>query len=253
MKQRDILFLLVAEKILSLGFLSRFFLQVFFPLATPSRLLSLLGMGSNYLLDVLVLVPLPFLFLFPSLLLVWQSLQPQGLVIYLMIQPRPGSPSPLSLVFFVFFGFPFFFSVVFRGLCALFESSGFRRFAAFRLRQVLYAPPSCHSPIATFFSDVPAKSRLSLLWLIVLLFVLCFLLFSYILFHLFYFVLIFLCILFLLGFHVLLLSVCFVCFLVFTVLPMFSAPILPLSIHCPHCAPLRRASNASFSVSDLLV
>jgi hypothetical protein len=63
-------------------------------------------------------------------------------------------------------------------------------------------PPSRHSPITTFLSGVPARSRLSLLRLIILLFVLCFLWFSCILFHLFYFVLIFLCILFLLGFPI---------------------------------------------------
>jgi hypothetical protein len=93
-------------------------------------------------------------------------------------------------------------------------------------------PSSRHSPITAFLSDVPTRSRLSLLRLIVLHFDLCFLWFPCILFPLFYFVLIFLCILFLLGFPVLLLSVCFVCFLVLTVLPIFSAPVSPLSIHC---------------------
>jgi hypothetical protein len=56
----------------------------------------------------------------------------------------------------------------------LFGSSGFWRFVALHLRQVLYEPPPRHSPIATFFSGVLARSRLSLLQLIVLLFVLCF-------------------------------------------------------------------------------
>jgi hypothetical protein len=117
--------------------------------------------------------------------------------------------------FFVFFFFFFFspaflsfFPVVFGGFCALFGSSDFRRFAALHLRQVLYAPPLRHSPIATFLSGVLARSRLSLLRLIVLLFVLCFLWFPYILFPLFYFVLIFLCILFLLVF-------CCICFSIF--------------------------------------
>jgi hypothetical protein len=63
-------------------------------------------------------------------------------------------------------------------------------------------PPPCHSPIVTFLSGVPTRLRPSLLWLIVLLFVLCFIWFPCILFPLFYFVLIFLCILFLLGFPV---------------------------------------------------
>jgi hypothetical protein len=111
-----------------------------------------------------------------------------------------GFPFVTFFGFFVFFGFPFFF--VFRGLCALFGSFSFRRFAALRLRKVLYAPPPRHSPIVTFLSGVPARLCPSLLWLIVLLFVLCFIWFPNIWFPLFYFVLIFICILFLLGFPV---------------------------------------------------
>jgi hypothetical protein len=57
----------------------------------------------------------------------------------------------------------------------LFGSSGFWRFIALHLRQVLYAPPPRHSPTTTFLTGVPAKSRLSLLRLIILLFILCFL------------------------------------------------------------------------------
>jgi hypothetical protein len=77
------------------------------------------------------------------------------------------------------------FSICFWGfLCG---SSGFRRFTALRLRQVFYAPPPRHSLIATFLSSVPARSRLSLLRLIILLFILCFLWFTYILFPLFIF------------------------------------------------------------------
>jgi hypothetical protein len=59
--------------------------------------------------------------------------------------------------------------------------------------------PIASSPIVTFLSGVSARLHLSLLWLIVLLFVLCFILVSL---YLFYFVLIFLCILFLLGFPI---------------------------------------------------
>jgi hypothetical protein len=86
-----------------------------------------------------------------------------------------------------------------------------------------------------------------------MLFVLCFLWFPCILFSLFYFVLIFICILFLLGFPLFALifpciaSLClFRVFLVFTVLPIFFTP-GPFSALPPH-----RASNASFSVRDLL-
>jgi hypothetical protein len=45
-----------------------------------------------------------------------------------------------------------------------------------------------------------------------------------------------------------------VCFLIFTVLPIFSASVLPYSIHCRAFfrAPPRRASNAPFSVWRLL-
>jgi hypothetical protein len=87
----------------------------------------------------------------------------------------------------------------------LFGSSNFQRFAALCLRQVFYAPPQCHSPIATFLSDALARSRPSLLRLIILLFVLCFSLVSLFFFFFFLciiFVLIFLCFLFLLGFIV---------------------------------------------------
>jgi hypothetical protein len=150
-----------------------------------------------------------------------------------------GSPSPLSLVFSFSLTFLSFFRLFLGGLCALFESFGFRRFAALRLRLVLYAPPPRHSPIATFLSDVSGKSCLSLLRLIVLLFVLCFLWFPYILFSLFYFVLILICILFLLGFSVFALIFSYIAslylfrvFLVFTVLPIFSVLVSPLSVHC---------------------
>jgi hypothetical protein len=116
--------------------------------------------GSSYLLDVLVLVPLTFLLLSPA-------------------------SSLYGDLFHLFLGL----------FVPLFGSSGFRRFTALRLRQVFYAPPSRHSLIATFLSGVPARSRLSLLWLIILLFILCFLWFTYILFPLFIFF-------FLLGFLV---------------------------------------------------
>jgi hypothetical protein len=108
--------------------------------------------GSSYLLDVLVLVPLPFLFLSPA-------------------------SSLYGDLFHLFLGL----------FVPLFGSSGFRRFTALRLRQVFYAPPPRHSLIATFLSGVPARSRLSLLRLIILLFILCFLWFTYILFPLFIF------------------------------------------------------------------
>jgi hypothetical protein len=110
--------------------------------------------GSSYLLDVLVLVPFPFLFLSPA-----SSLY--------------GGLFHLSLGLFV----------------PVFGSSGFQRFTTLRLRQVFYAPPLRHSLIATFLSGVSARSRLSLLRLIILLFILCFLWFTYILFPLFIFVL----------------------------------------------------------------
>jgi hypothetical protein len=110
------------------------------------------ALGSSYLLDTLVLVPLPFLFLSPA-------------------------SSLYGGLFHLFLGL----------FVPLFGSSGFRRFTALRLRQVFYAPPPRHSLIATFLSGVPARSRLSLLRLIILLFILCFLWFTYILFPLFIF------------------------------------------------------------------
>jgi hypothetical protein len=76
----------------------------------------------------------------------------------------------------------------------------FWHFAAFRL--LAFCSPLRHSLIANFLSGVPARSRLSLLRLIVTFFLLCFLWFPCILFPLFYFVLIFHCILFSLGFYV---------------------------------------------------
>jgi hypothetical protein len=69
----------------------------------------------------------------------------------------------------------------------VFGSSGFWRFATLRLKQVFYAPPPRHSPIASFLSDVSARLHPSLLRLIILLFVLCFLWFPCILFPLYYF------------------------------------------------------------------
>jgi hypothetical protein len=111
-----------------------------------------LAPGSSYLLDALVLVPLPFLFLSPA-------------------------SSLYGGLFHLFFGL----------FVPLFGSSGFRRFTALRLRQVFYAPPPRHSLIATFLSGVLARSRLSLLRLIILLFILCFIWFPYILFPLFIF------------------------------------------------------------------
>jgi hypothetical protein len=114
----------------------------------------------------------------------------------------------------------------------LFGSSGFRRFTALRLRQVFYAPPLRHSLIATFLSGVPARSRLSLLRLIILLFILCFIWFTYILFPLFIFCFAgFPCICFSISLYCFFLFVLCV-FLIFTVLPIFSASILPYSIHC---------------------
>jgi hypothetical protein len=111
-----------------------------------------LAPGSSYLLDALVPVPLPFLFLSSAFSLY-------------------GGLFHLFLGFFV----------------PLFGSSGFRRFTTLRLRQIFYTPPPRHSFIATFLSDVPARSHLSLLQLIILLFILCFLWFPYILFPLFIF------------------------------------------------------------------
>jgi hypothetical protein len=113
--------------------------------------------GTSYLLDALVPVPFPFLFLSPA-----SSLY--------------GGLFHLFLWLFV----------------PLFGSSGFRRFTALRLRQVFYAPPPGHSLIATFLSGVPTRSRLSLLRLIILLFFLMFSLVSlYFVSFVLFFVLIF--------------------------------------------------------------
>jgi hypothetical protein len=117
--------------------------------------------SSSYLLDALVPVPLPFLFLSPA-------------------------SSLYGGLFHLFWGL----------FVPLFESFGFRRFTALHLRQVFYALLSRHSPIATFLSGVPARSRLSLLRLIILLFILCFFGFPIFCFLCLFFVLIFLCILF---------------------------------------------------------
>jgi hypothetical protein len=115
--------------------------------------------SSSYLLDALVLVPLPFLFL-------------------------SSASSLYGGLFHLFLGL----------FVPLFGSSGFRRFTALRLRQVFYAPPPRHSLIATFLSGVPARSRPSLLRLIILL--LCYVFFGLPIFY-------FLCLFFvLLGFLV---------------------------------------------------
>jgi hypothetical protein len=99
--------------------------------------------GSSYLLDTLVSVPFPFIFLSPV-------------------------SSLYDGLFYLFLGL----------FVPLFGSSGFRHFIALRLRQVFYALPPRHSPIATFLSGVPARSHLSLLRLIIMLFILCFFLVS---------------------------------------------------------------------------
>jgi hypothetical protein len=117
--------------------------------------------GSSYLLDVLVPVPLPFIFLSPA-------------------------SSLYGGLFHLFLGL----------FVPLFRSSSFRRFIALRLRQVFYVLPPRHSPIATFLSGVPARSRMRLLRLIILLFILCFFGFPIFCFLCLFFVLIFLCILF---------------------------------------------------------
>jgi hypothetical protein len=78
----------------------------------------------------------------------------------------------------------------------LFGSSGFQRFTALSLRQVFYAPPPRHSPIATFLSGVPARSRLSLLRLIILLLFLFSLVSLFFVSFVLFFDFIFLCILF---------------------------------------------------------
>jgi hypothetical protein len=155
--------------------------------------------GSSYLLDVLVLVPLPFIFLSPT-------------------------SSLYGGLFLLFLGL----------FVPLFGSSGFRRFTALHLRQVFYAPPPRHSLIATFLSGVPARSRLSLLRLIIMLLfyvffgllIFCFLCLFFVLLGFLVLVLVFLCIVFFYLF-----CVCVFLFY-FTVLPIFSASVLPYSIHC---------------------
>jgi hypothetical protein len=155
--------------------------------------------GSSYLLDALVSVPFPFLFLYPA-------------------------SSLYGGLFLLFLGL----------FVLLFGSSGFRRFITLCLRQVFNAPPPRHSLIATFLSGVPARSRLSLLWLIILLLfyvffglpIFCFLCLFFVLLGFLVFALVFPCIVFFFF------SVCFVCFFIFTVLPIFSASVLPYSIHC---------------------
>jgi hypothetical protein len=178
-----------------------------------------LALGFSYLLDALVPVPLPFLFLSPA-------------------------SSLYGGLFHLFLGL----------FVPMFGSSGFQRFIALRLRQVFYAPPPRHSLIATFLSGVPARSRLSLLQLIILLLfyvffgfpIFCFLCLFFVLLGLLVFALVFPCIAFFCLF-----CVCFI----FTVLPIFSASVFavlhPLSglFSAP---PPRQASNASFSVRGLL-
>jgi hypothetical protein len=117
--------------------------------------------GSSYLLDALVPVPLSFLFL-------------------------STASSLYGGLFHLFLGL----------FVPLFGSSGFRRFITLRLRQVFYALPPRHSPITTFLSGVLVRSRLSLLQLIILLFILCFFGFPIFCFLCLFFVLIFFCILF---------------------------------------------------------
>jgi hypothetical protein len=138
----------------------------------------------------------------------------------------------------------------------LFGSSGFRPFTALRLRQVFYAPPPRHSLIATFLSGVPARSRLSLLRLIILLFSLCFLWFTYILFPLFIFCFA--------GFPYICFSISLYCFFLFVLCVFFflflqfyrSSLCLfchTLSTAGPFSAPPpHRASNVPFNVRGLL-
>jgi hypothetical protein len=177
-----------------------------------------LASGSSYLLDALVPVPLHFLFLSPA-------------------------SSLYGGLFLLFLGL----------LVPLFGSSGFQRFTALRLRQVFYAPPPRHSLIATFLSGVPARSRLSLLRLIILLFILCFLWFPYILFPLFIFCFAGShCICFSISLYYFFLSV--LCVFLFL---QFYRSSLRLFCHTPSTAgpfsvpPPRRASNAPFSVQGL--
>jgi hypothetical protein len=123
-----------------------------------------------------------------------------------------------------------------------------RHFTALCLRQVFYAPPPRHSLIATFLSGVPARSRLSLLRLIILLFILCFIWFPYILFPLFIFCFA--------GFFCICFSISLYCFFLFVLLFLqFYRSSLRLFCRTPSTAgpffapPPRRASNAPFSVN----
>ena len=100
-------------------------------------------------------------------------------------------------------------------------------------------PPLRHSPITTFLSGVSARLRLSLLRLIALLFVLCF---SLVFLYFVSFVL------FCFDFHLYFVFVGFPCICFSISLYCFSPSIAePFSAPPPH-----RASNASFSVWDLL-
>jgi hypothetical protein len=163
--------------------------------------------GSSYLLDALVLVPLPFLFLSPA-------------------------SSLYGGLFLLFLGL----------FVPLFGSSGFRCFIALRLRQVFYVPPPRHSLIATFLSGVPARSRLSLLRLIILLFILCFIWFSYILFPLFIFCFA--------GFPCICFSISLYCFFLFVLCVLLFLQFYRSSLRLFCCTsstagPFFRASTAS--------
>jgi hypothetical protein len=177
------------------------------------------ALDSSYLLDALVPMPLPFIFLSPT-------------------------SSLYGGLFLLFLGL----------FVPLFGSSGFWRFTALRLRQVFYAPPPCHSLIATFLSGVPARSRLSLIRLIILPFILCFLWFPYILFPLFIFCFAgFPCICFSIYLYCLFLFV--LC--VFLFLQFYRSSLLlfcrtPSTVGPFSVPPPRRASNSAFSVRGLL-
>jgi hypothetical protein len=145
----------------------------------------------------------------------------------------------------------------------LFGSSDFRRFTALRLRQVFYVPPPRHSPIATFLSGVPARSRMSPLRLIILPFILCFFfLFPYILFPLFYFLFLFSFVFCFVGFPCICFSISLYCSFLFVLciflFLQFCRSFLRLFCRTPSTAwpfstpPPHRASNASFSVRGLL-
>ena len=155
------------------------------------------------------------------------------------------------------------FFCLFLGLFVpLFGSFGFRCFATLRLRQVLYVPPLCHSPIATFLSGVPAKSRPSLPQLIVLLFVFCFLWFPCILFPLYYFCFDFPLYFVFVGFSCICFSIFMYCFSLFVLCVFWflqfcrSSPHLfrrTLSTARPFSTPPPCwASNVSFSIRGLL-